>query len=173
MEFLDINLTKDSSPLLHAIHSPLYWRIVKKIIFFSGFKNPYKKIRETRKLESIHEKHFVEWKNEDRKPHKNSSLRRLYSLCLETQQKCRSRIPYLVRGGEKCIPKPPPPQKKKLSSSSLVCISWLRPLLLSDSLCIAGCLQTGPVGKMVAIGPMHVLVTLMGNDEFENLHGRR
>ncbi len=53
------------------------WRIWKKIILFSGFKNPYKKIRETRKLESIHEKHFVEWKNEDRKPHKSSSLRRL------------------------------------------------------------------------------------------------
>ena len=27
-----------------------------------SFKNPYKKIRETRKLESIHEKHFVEGK---------------------------------------------------------------------------------------------------------------
>jgi hypothetical protein len=25
MEFLDINLTKDSSLLLHAIHSPYYW----------------------------------------------------------------------------------------------------------------------------------------------------
>jgi hypothetical protein len=33
-------------------------------ILFSGFKNPYKKIRETRKLESVHEKHFVEQKNE-------------------------------------------------------------------------------------------------------------
>jgi hypothetical protein len=29
-EFLDINLTKDSSLLLHAIHSPCYWRILKK-----------------------------------------------------------------------------------------------------------------------------------------------
>jgi hypothetical protein len=29
---------------------------------FSGFKNPYKKIHETRKLESTHEKHFVEQK---------------------------------------------------------------------------------------------------------------
>jgi hypothetical protein len=27
MEFLDMNLTKDSSLLLHAIHSPFYWRI--------------------------------------------------------------------------------------------------------------------------------------------------
>jgi hypothetical protein len=55
MEFLDINFTKDSSLLLHAIHSPFYWRILKKTILFSGLKNPYKKIRETRKLDSIHE----------------------------------------------------------------------------------------------------------------------
>jgi hypothetical protein len=50
--FLDINLTKDSSLLLHAIHSLFYcyWRILKKTILFSGFKNPYKKIRETRRL---------------------------------------------------------------------------------------------------------------------------
>ncbi len=48
MEFLDINLTKNSSLLLHAIHNPLYWQILKKPILFSGFKNPYKKIRETR-----------------------------------------------------------------------------------------------------------------------------
>jgi hypothetical protein len=31
------------------------------------------KIRETRKLESIHEKHFVERKNEGRKPDKTQS----------------------------------------------------------------------------------------------------
>jgi hypothetical protein len=43
MEFLDISLTKDSSLLLHAIHSPFYWRILKNTILFSGFKNPYKK----------------------------------------------------------------------------------------------------------------------------------
>ncbi len=41
MEFLDINLTKGSSLLLHAIHSPFYWRIWKKT-------NHHKKIRETR-----------------------------------------------------------------------------------------------------------------------------
>jgi hypothetical protein len=40
--------TKDSSLLLHAIHSPFNWRI-KKTILISGFKNPYKTIRETRK----------------------------------------------------------------------------------------------------------------------------
>jgi hypothetical protein len=39
MEFLDINLTKDTSLLRHAIHSPVYWRILKKTIFYSGFKN--------------------------------------------------------------------------------------------------------------------------------------
>jgi hypothetical protein len=27
-----------------------YWRILKKTILFSGYKNPYKKIQETRKL---------------------------------------------------------------------------------------------------------------------------
>jgi hypothetical protein len=51
MEFLDIYLTKDLSLLLHAIHSPFYWLILKKTIHFSGFK----KICETRKFESIHE----------------------------------------------------------------------------------------------------------------------
>jgi hypothetical protein len=38
MELLDICLTKDSSLLLHAIHSPFYWRILKKTILFSGIK---------------------------------------------------------------------------------------------------------------------------------------
>ncbi len=42
------------------------------------FKNPYKKIRETIKLESIHVQHFVEQKNEDRKPDKISST--LFSI---------------------------------------------------------------------------------------------
>ena len=54
-EFLDINFTKDSSLLLQAIHSPFYSRILKKTILFLGFKNPYEKICETRKLESIDE----------------------------------------------------------------------------------------------------------------------
>ncbi len=56
MEFLDNHLrTRDSDLLLHAIHSPFYWEKVKKNILFFGFRNPYKKIRETRKLESNHE----------------------------------------------------------------------------------------------------------------------
>jgi hypothetical protein len=41
------------------------------------FRTLYKKLRETRKLESIYEKHIVEQKNQGRKPDKNSSLRRI------------------------------------------------------------------------------------------------
>ncbi len=48
IEFLNIYLTKDSSLLLHAIHSPFYWRILMKTILFFGFKNLYKKVRETK-----------------------------------------------------------------------------------------------------------------------------
>ncbi len=68
IEFLDISLTKDSSLLLHAIRILFYWRILQKTIIYSGFKNPYKKIRETRKLECIHEWPFVKFKNEGRNP---------------------------------------------------------------------------------------------------------
>jgi hypothetical protein len=39
MEFLDINLTKDSSLLLHSIHSPFYWRILKNTILYSGYNS--------------------------------------------------------------------------------------------------------------------------------------
>jgi hypothetical protein len=63
--------------LLQVIHSPFYWRILQKNILFSGLKKSLHKIRETRKLESIHEKHFVERKIEGIKPDKNSCLRRL------------------------------------------------------------------------------------------------
>jgi hypothetical protein len=52
MEFFEINFTKDSSLLPHAIHSPFYWRILKKTILYSGFNNPCKNPR-TRKFESI------------------------------------------------------------------------------------------------------------------------
>jgi hypothetical protein len=55
MEFLDMIWTKDSSLLLHAIHSLSYWRISQKIILYSGFKTPYIKFRGTTKIESIHE----------------------------------------------------------------------------------------------------------------------
>jgi hypothetical protein len=43
VEFLDIKVTKDLSLLLHAIHSPFYWRILKKTIVFAGLKILYKK----------------------------------------------------------------------------------------------------------------------------------
>ncbi len=52
MEFLDINLTKEWSLLLYT----LLW-----------FLKSLQKIRETRKLDSIHDQHFVERKNEGRK----------------------------------------------------------------------------------------------------------
>jgi hypothetical protein len=45
-----------------------------------------KKIHKTRKLESIYEQHFVEWKNEDRKPDKKSSLRNLEFMSLEPEK---------------------------------------------------------------------------------------
>jgi hypothetical protein len=62
MEFLDINLTKDLSLLLNAIHS--LSTVLKKTRLYSGFINTYKKIRKKGKLERIHEKHFQEKKNE-------------------------------------------------------------------------------------------------------------
>ncbi len=54
MEFLDMNFTKDSSLLLHAIHSLFYLRILQKTTFYSGFKTPYKK--------------YTKQENEGRKP---------------------------------------------------------------------------------------------------------
>ncbi len=50
----------EPSLLLYAIHSPFYWWILKKTKHYSGFNNLYQKIRETRKLESIHECYFIE-----------------------------------------------------------------------------------------------------------------
>jgi hypothetical protein len=43
MEFLDINLTKDSSLLLHAIHSPFYWRIFRENHTILWFKKSLQK----------------------------------------------------------------------------------------------------------------------------------
>jgi hypothetical protein len=68
MEFFDINLTK-SRLLLNDIHSPFYWWILKKTYSSLDLKS-LQKIRETRKLESTHEYHFVDQKNEDRNPTK-------------------------------------------------------------------------------------------------------
>jgi hypothetical protein len=60
MEFLDINLKKDLSLLLHSVHSLSTGRFLKKTRLYSGNKNTYKKICETRKIKSIHEDRFVE-----------------------------------------------------------------------------------------------------------------
>jgi hypothetical protein len=54
-EFLDVNLSKDSSLLLHAVHSPFYWRILRRTILYSGYKNTFKKSANKRKLEFVHE----------------------------------------------------------------------------------------------------------------------
>ncbi len=75
MEFLDIISRKDSSLLLDAIHRPFYWRILKKIILFSGFKNPYKKSAK-QENSSLSKNSILEWKNESKKPDKNLSLKR-------------------------------------------------------------------------------------------------
>jgi hypothetical protein len=75
MEFLDTNLTKDSSLLLHAIHSPFYRRILNKTIPFSAFNNPYKNPPNKKT-------HSVERKNEGRKTRRKLSL--LKSLCPKT-----------------------------------------------------------------------------------------
>ncbi len=78
MEFLEISLINDSrifSMLFIVPTTGGFWRksqyssLVLKILT--------ENYGETRKLESIHEYHFVEWENEGRKPDKNSSVRRL------------------------------------------------------------------------------------------------
>jgi hypothetical protein len=43
MEFLDINVTKDSSLLLHDFYSTFYRQIFKKTRLFTGFQDPYQK----------------------------------------------------------------------------------------------------------------------------------
>ncbi len=51
MEFFDINLTEDSSLLLHAIHSSFYWRILNKTILYSDFY--YSLVNESKKPNKI------------------------------------------------------------------------------------------------------------------------
>jgi hypothetical protein len=60
MVFLDINLTNDSGLLLMLLTVPSTCGFLKNTILFSGFQKPYKKTSETRNLESIHKKQFVE-----------------------------------------------------------------------------------------------------------------
>jgi hypothetical protein len=88
-------LTKDLGLLFHAIHSLPTGGILKKTRLNSGFKNAYKNICKTRKTESMHEKHFVERKNEGRKPDKNSSPGRLEFMPRNLDKEMRSRIPSL------------------------------------------------------------------------------
>jgi hypothetical protein len=89
MEFLDINLTKDSSLLLYASRSLFYWELLKKTILYSGFKNQYKLIRKTRNSSLFMNKHFVEPKNEGRKPDKTR-----VEKTLVLAQKPRLKIPF-------------------------------------------------------------------------------
>ncbi len=72
IEFLDMNWTKDSSLLLHAIYSLFYWEALRGLTLRWFFNSVQKK--------AIHEYHFVEQKNERRKPDKNLSLRRIKFL---------------------------------------------------------------------------------------------
>jgi hypothetical protein len=54
LEFLDINLTTQVfCAMLFTV--PYTFQILQHSILYSGFENPYKKIRETRKLKSIYE----------------------------------------------------------------------------------------------------------------------
>ncbi len=55
-EFLDINVTKDLSLLLHDFYRTFYRQNVKKTLH--GFSRSLQKIRETIKLESVHEWRF-------------------------------------------------------------------------------------------------------------------
>jgi hypothetical protein len=80
MEFLDINLTKDSSLLFHAIHSPFYWRSIKKT-YCSLVLNSLQKNPRNKKLESIHKQYFVKRKHEGRKPEKTCVCEKDSCLC--------------------------------------------------------------------------------------------
>ncbi len=62
IEFLDINFAKDESFAQCYSQS-----LLLADLYCYGFKI-LSKNRETRKLEAIHEQHFVERKNEDRNP---------------------------------------------------------------------------------------------------------
>jgi hypothetical protein len=80
MEFLDINLKtfKVICSLLFTVLSTGGFKKKKTILCL--ILKILTKNSKTRKLESIHELHFVEWKNDGRKPDKNKSLRRLEFL---------------------------------------------------------------------------------------------
>jgi hypothetical protein len=71
-ECLDISVTKDSRLLLYAVNSPFYWWILKKVILFTGFKNPHKKSAEQEYLSLFMVSILQNAKKEVRKPHTNS-----------------------------------------------------------------------------------------------------
>ncbi len=84
LPLLPINLTKESSHLLHAIHSLCYLADFTENHSLLWFNKYIQKIRGKIKLVSVYSWiAFVEWINEGRKPDKNMILRRLYSLCRE------------------------------------------------------------------------------------------
>jgi hypothetical protein len=86
MEFLDINLAKDSSLLLRAIHNPFYWRIFKKIILFSGLKKSANKENLSLFMKSILENEKIRVENQTKS---------LEFVPRNLEKKCRSRIPSL------------------------------------------------------------------------------
>ncbi len=69
MEFLDINLIKDQSKYF----APCYSKSLLLVDFLK--RKPYSSLVLNQKTCEI--RHFLEQKNESRKPDKNSSLRRL------------------------------------------------------------------------------------------------
>jgi hypothetical protein len=84
------------SLLLHAIHNLSNCWILKETIVFSGFKNPDKKIREIRKLESIHEQCFVGVENQGRKPDKNSSQKRIEFMARKLDKNAAQEFPLRI-----------------------------------------------------------------------------
>ena len=70
-EFLDINVTKDCESFASCYLQYLLPADFKEHQTLHRFSRSLQKIRETIKLESVHEGHFVERKNEDRKLDRN------------------------------------------------------------------------------------------------------
>jgi hypothetical protein len=62
MEFLALIWLKTQVFCSMLFTVPYTFQILQHNILYSGFENPYKKIRETRKLKSIYEQQFVERK---------------------------------------------------------------------------------------------------------------
>jgi hypothetical protein len=83
MEFLVIRLTKDSSLLLHAIHSTFYWRILKKTKYrlLSGFQNPYIKSAKPRKLQGLRKSDTYDQRGRKRAMHSSSSPEIYSRIC--------------------------------------------------------------------------------------------